>query len=412
LSTLPEANHLIDADDNIILPGVIDGHAHTSLPPEDPVSGIKAAARGGITTMMEMPGTQKGCFNPSEFIEKRDLYERSSYVDFCIHAGCASGYPEGTLTEMWRMGATGVKFFIASVGPKWPQTFDNEVYERFKELSRVDGLALIHSEKDLILRDNFQRLQREGRKDYSAYLEWRPPISEAECGQRMIRYFKETKCRGLIVHTSIPEVIKDAAKAREKGVKVYVETCPQYLYFTDEDVKRLSPWLKFAPPARSASTQVELWKLINAGFIDTLATDHAHSKSRKEEGLNNIFAAPNGLLGLEVFLPLMLTAENQGKLSLIRLVSLIAENPARLYRIYPRKGIIKPGADADLVIVDMEKRGTIKADDQISACGWTPYDGLEIQGMPVLSMIRGKVVMIDGKVVGMKGYGTFISRID
>ena len=108
----------------------------------------------------------------------------------------------------------------------------------------------------------------------------------------------------------------------------------------------------------------------------------------------------------------MLTAVNQGKLSLTRLVSLIAENPARIYRIYPRKGIIKPGADADLVIVDMKKRGTIKADDQISVCGWTPYDGLEIQGMPVLSMIRGNVVMNDGKVVGKKGYGTFISRLD
>jgi len=227
----------------------------------------------------------------------------------------------------------------------------------------------------------------------------------------MIRYLKETNCRGLIVHTSIPEVIKDAAKAREKGVKVYVETCPQYLYFTDEDVKRLGPWLKFAPPGRSASTQVELWKLINVGFIDTLATDHApYLKSRKEEGLNNIFAAPNGLPGLEVFLPLMLTVVNQGKLSLTRLVSLIAENPARLYLIYPRKGIIKPVAN--LVIVDMEKRGTIKADDQISACGWTPYNGLEIHGMSVLSMIRCKIVMNDGKVVGKKGYGTFISRID
>ncbi|MHA2022080.1 MAG: dihydroorotase, partial [Candidatus Thorarchaeota archaeon] len=384
-----------------------------SLPPEDSVSGTKAAARGGITTMMEMPGTQKGCFSSQEFIEKRDLYEESSYVDFCIHAGCASGYPEGTLTDMWRMGATGIKFFIASAGPRWPQTFDDEVYQRFEELSRIDALALIHSENDLILRDNLQRLQREGRKDYTAYLEWRPPISEAECGQRMIRYLKETGCRGLIVHTSIPEVIKDAAKARVEGVEVYVETCPQYLYFTDEDVKKRGPWLKFAPPARSVSNQAELWKLINEGLVETLATDHApYSKARKEKGLNDIFAAPNGLPGLEVFLPLMLTAVNQGKLSLTKLVSIISENPARLFRITPRKGFIQPDADADLVIVDLEKRGIIRADDQISACGWTPYDGLEIQGEPIMSMIRGKIVMKDGKVIGKKGQGTFISRID
>jgi dihydroorotase-like cyclic amidohydrolase len=115
---LPDADRTIDAGGMVILPGVLDGHTHTALPPEDSITGTRAAVRGGITTIFEMPGTQLGCFDPDEFRWKRDLYESTSHLDFCLHAGCASGYPNGNLTRMWDMGATGIKFFVSSAGPK------------------------------------------------------------------------------------------------------------------------------------------------------------------------------------------------------------------------------------------------------------------------------------------------------
>ena len=126
---LPDADRVIDARGKVVLPGVLDGHTHTALPPEDSRTGTRAAVRGGVTTILEMPGTQMGCFNPKEFEKKRILYEATSHVDFCLHAGCASGYPEGNLTGMWGMGATGVKFFVSSAGPNWPQTFDGEILD-------------------------------------------------------------------------------------------------------------------------------------------------------------------------------------------------------------------------------------------------------------------------------------------
>ena len=411
-SNLPKADRVIDAGGKILIPGIIDGHAHTSLPPENSTTGTKAAARGGITTLLEMPGTQMGCFSPKEYKEKQELYQRTAYVDFGIHAGCASGYPDGTLTEMWNMGATGVKFFVVSAGPNWPQTFDGEILARFKELSDIGGLAMIHAENDQILRDNLERLKADGRKDYTAHLEWRPPISEAECGQRMIKYLKETKCKGLIVHTSLPETVYNAMKARQEDTQVYVETCPQYLYFTDDDVKERGPWIKFAPPPRSKETQIELWRLLRSGHIHTLATDHApYSKERKEQGLNDIFAAPMGVPGLETLIPLMMTAVNDDRISLQRFTALTSENPARLYGLYPRKGVLQVGSDADMVLIDLKQESIIRAEDQISACGWTPYEGFSVKGIPIMTIIRGNIVMKNNQVTGKQGYGEFLPRI-
>jgi len=408
---LPDADNVIDVRGNYILPGLLDGHAHTFLPPETPETGMKAAAKGGLTTMLEMPGTQRGCFNREQYKEKRAAMEKVAYVDFCIHAGCASGYPEGTLTEMWNEGATGAKFFISSAGPKWPQTFDGEVIQRFKELAHYNGLALIHAENDNIIKDNQRWLQSEGRVDYASHLDGRPRIAEVEAGRRMIDYLKTYGCRGLIVHTSVPEIVRYAAKAKTEGVEAYTETCTQYLYLTEDDVKEKGPWYKFAPPPRTKADRAEIRRLLQEGWIDTLATDHApYPKESKMKGHEDMWAAPNGMPGLETYLPLLLNGVNEGWLSLQRIAAAASETPAKIYGIYPKKGSIRPGSDGDLVIVDLKKKTTISNDDQITACGWTPYDGMEIQGLPVMSIIRGNVVMDDGQVLAEKGSGRYVPR--
>jgi dihydroorotase (multifunctional complex type) len=409
---LPKADEVIDAKGRYVLPGVLDGHSHTFLPPETPATGTMAAAKGGVTTMLEMPGTQMGCFNLSQYKEKIAIMGEAAYVDFCVHAGCASGFPEGTLTEMWGAGATGAKFFISSAGPKWPQTFDGEVIERFNELSRCGGLALIHAENDSILRDNEKRLKDAGRRDFTSHLECRPRVAEVEAGRRMIEYLRLTGCRGVIVHTGVPETVWCSARARMEGAETYVETCPQYLYLTEDDVKERGPWLKFAPPPRTKSDVAEIRRLLNLGWIDTVATDHApYGRDRKEAGLTDMWAAPNGIPGLETHLPLLLNGVNQGWLSLERLAATSAETPARMYGVYPKKGALQPGSDADMVIIDLEEERTIRDEDQVTACGWTPYHGLRVKGWPTTSIIRGRVVMKDDQVIAEKGSGTFIPRL-
>jgi len=409
---LPVGDMVIDAKGQYVLPGLLDGHAHTFLPPETPSTGTKAAVKGGITTMLEMPGTQFGCFNIDEFKLKRETMEKAAYADFCIHGGCASGYP-GELTNMWNAGATGAKFFISSAGPKWPQTFDGEVIERFKEISSFGGMALIHAENDSMLRDNLKRLKEQGRKDFAAHIEWRPKISEVEAGKRMIDYLEATSCKGMIVHTAAPETAWYAAEARIRGVEAYIETCNQYLYLTEDDVKRNGPWNKFAPPPRSKSDKAKIRCMLQEGWIQTIATDHApYSIERKEAGLEDIFEAPNGMPGLETHLPLLLNGVSEGWLTLPRLTAISAEKPAKLYGILPKKGILQPGADADMVFVDLDREVKITNDDQITACGWTPYDGMTVKGWMTRSIIRGEVVMEDDQVLSKEGSGRFVPRLD
>jgi allantoinase len=410
---LPKADRVIDAKGRPVLPGLLDGHPHTTSPPDTPLTGTRAAARGGFTTLLEMPGYQVPTFTPEQFSEKRRIYERDAFIDFAIHGAAASGHPKGTLTGIWKQGATGVKFFVSDPGPGWPQTFDDEIIAGFKELAEVDGLALIHAENDHIIKGLTKKLSAEGRKDYGAHIDVRPPVAEIEAGRRIIDYLKLTGCRGVIVHTSVPETLEYARKARLEGVDVRIETCPQYLFLTEDHVKKIGPWAKFAPPARSKETAAELRRMLAAGLIDTVATDHApYPKEEKEVGLKDMLAAPNGIPGLETFLPLMLNAVNEGWLTLERLVEVTAENPAKIYRVWPQKGSFMLGADGDLVIVDLKKQVRVSNDDLLTACHWSPYDGWKLKGTATMSIIRGEVVMEDGAVVSKAGFGKYVSRRD
>jgi dihydroorotase (multifunctional complex type) len=403
---LPQADRVIDAKGKPVLPGPIDGHCHHTSPPDTPETSSKAGAKGGFTTLLDMP--PEPTFTGEAYSLKKKSFEGNCYIDYTLHGAAASGYPSGSLADQLAQGATGIKFFVSNAGPGWPQTYDGDIINGFREIAGVNGLALIHAENDQMIRDNFKRLKAEGRKDFPAYLEERPPLAEEECGRRMIQYLEVTGCRGLIVHTSIPETVYRAAEARIRGVKVNTETCPQYLYLTTDDIKEKGPWVKFAPPARRKETVLRIRELLDGGWIDTVATDHSpHSKEDKIAGLNDILDAPNGIPGLEPFLSLMLNGVNEGWLSLERLAAVTSENPARIFGLYPKKGALSVGSDADLVIVDLDKKVTIRNEDQITACGWTPYDGYKVNGAPVLSVVRGKVIMEDGEVVGEKGYGEY-----
>jgi dihydroorotase-like cyclic amidohydrolase len=200
--------------------------------------------------------------------------------------------------------------------------------------------------------------------------------------------------------------------ARFKGVEAFIETCTQYLYLTEENVVQNGPWNKFAPPPRTKKDRLEIRRLLQQGFIDTVATDHApYSIESKKKGIEDIFEAPNGMPGLETHLPLLLNGVSEGWLSLERVSEVSSERPAQIYGVYPRKGCLSPGSDADMVIADMDKVVNIKNDDQITACAWTPYDGLKVKGWPILSIIRGEVVMEDDRVLTKRGFGEFIPRL-
>jgi len=421
--SLPDADKTIDARGNVVIPGFVDEHVHMGDPYEGPGSevatmredfatGTMAAAAGGVTTVIEMPDSVPLVTTVEAAKSKLEICKRKAYVDFALHGGFIPGtdYAE-SMRQMYDLGMTGFKTYTCFSIPEWPPCYDGDLYDALKVVHKIGAVALLHAENDFILSANEKRLKSEGRKDIKAHLEWRPPIAEIESVRRMVFFLKETRAKGLIVHTSVPEGVLEVTHAKQHGYEIYVETCPHFLFMTDQDVIKKGPWAKCAPPPRDKATVAKMWELLNRGHIDTLGSDHSpYTKDEKQAGVENIWHAGNGAANIEASLPLMMDAINKGNTTIERTVHVACENPARLFGLYPRKGTLQIGSDADFVIVDMKSKYRISNSKTKSKCGWTVYDGTVTQGEAKATFVRGSMIMQDGEIVGNQGYGQYVTR--
>jgi dihydroorotase-like cyclic amidohydrolase len=222
----------------------------------------------------------------------------------------------------------------------------------------------------------------------------------------------QTGARAIFAHVSLPNSLRMIRDARLNGVRVYAESCPQYFYLTRDDLAEKGPWLKFAPAVRGAEDVNQMWSELEMGNVNVLSTDHCpFPKAEKAAGIDDIWEAPYGIPGIETTVRLMLNGVFNGKVNLERVVQALCETPAKLYGLYPKKGCLQPGSDADILLVDMNARDTLANDSIVSKCGWTPYDSMEVHGKIMKTLLRGKVVAENGKPVGEPGYGRFIPRL-
>jgi D-hydantoinase len=409
------ADDVIDAKGRYIIPGGVDGHTHMMDPGyterEDFTTGTMAAAYGGITTVIDHHRTKPAVYSVKELKEKIDYLNNKAVVDFGLKGG---GSPDNVkdLKAMWEAGVTGFKLFTCNLhGVK--AMYSGYLYEAFKEIASMNGTALIHCENDSILTYNEKYLKENGRTDYLSQAEWRSELAEILAVETVIEIAKETGARVVIAHVSQPLLLEKIKEARDEGYEIYAETGPHYLYLTLDDLEKKGPWVKFTPPMRNRNQDDidRMWDLLNKGYVTTIGSDHCpYPKADKKPGELNIWDAPNGIPGIETSMRLMLNAVNKGKTTLNKVVEIMSENPAKLYGLYPRKGVIQVGADADIVILDMAKTEVISNDSIVSKCGWTPFDGMEIKGVPATVMVRGNIVVQEGKIIGKPGYGKFISR--
>jgi dihydroorotase (multifunctional complex type) len=288
---------------------------------------------------------------------------------------------------------------------------DGMLFEFFNKVAECESIATVHAENEAIIASIEKRMKSQGRNDIHAFLESRPVVQEVEALSRAAILSEAAGCHLHVVHVSCPQGVDLLNKRKESGQKLSCETGPHYLALSEEEAGRLGPYLKFAPPIRSRTETQQLWMQLTEGKIETLGSDHGpHTRENKEKGWNNIWEAGNGLLGVETCLPIMLSEGiNKGRISIQKLVSVMCENPARLFRIYPQKGAIQVGSDADLVIVDLEKEWVIDAKKFHSLHKHSPFDGLKVKGMPILTMLRGEVIAEEGEVTGEPGYGKFVS---
>ncbi|MFB0506617.1 MAG: dihydroorotase family protein [Thermodesulfobacteriota bacterium] len=404
---------VIDADGLFVLPGAIDGHVHMMDPGytdrEDFITGTGAAARGGVTTVIDHHRTEPQVYSAKELKGKRDYLSERSLVDFGLLGGLKLTNRKD-LRGMWEAGALGMKGFTCEVHGAEPLSA-GDLAGIFEEIKSFGGVALIHAEDDSILKHNEKKLRESGRKDYLSVSEWRSREAEAMAVKQVIDLAEATGARVGIAHVSLPELVDYIWSAKGRGALVYSETCPQYFTLTVEDLEEKGPFNKFTPPPRTREDADGIWRSLRMNKIDMVNTDHCpFPREEKEKGLDDIWEAPFGIPGIETTTRFLLDGVARGLISINQVVRLRGENSSLIYGLDDRKGFIQVGYDADLIFVDLEREAVLEDKEVVSKCKWTPYPGKKIRGDVVLTMVRGKVVMKDGEVVGSPGWGEFVTR--
>ena len=407
----------IDAKGNIVFPGFIDPHVHFDDPGfterEDFETGTRSAAAGGITTIIDMPCTSiPPVTNGSNFDNKLNIVKPKAYVDFAFWGGVTpeqveSGEYKKSLKELKDRGIIGVKFYTISgmeLYPRMPVPNMDKAFRLMKELNLV---CAVHAE-DYYLVDYYSRLMQEmGREDPESWSLGRTYEAEPEAIWSVVGITEKVGNKLHIVHLSTKAGLDIIRWAKTRGLNVSTETCPQYLIFTAEDFKKTGSILKIAPPLRKKEDREELWKGLKDGSIDFICTDHAAGKYPEEKSSPNIWKNYAGIPGTQLAVPVMLHyGYHKGKLSLGEIQKLMSENAAKRYGLYPQKGIIKIGSDADLTVIDLEKEWVINPSGLESKGKYSPFFGKRIKGKVYMTMVRGEVVYREDKgIIGTKGYG-------
>lgn len=404
---LPPGREVIEAGGRYLLPGVIDSHVHFREPgleyKEDWESGTTAAACGGVTTVLEMPNTRPPTATVEALALKQRCAARGARVDYGIF-GLLGQDNLDALAGLAEHGVIGFKCYMGETVGAIPAPDDGVMLEAFQRAARLGLRVAVHAENNGIMQRLISRLKAAGRTDPLAHVESRPEICAVEAVTRAILFAEWAGASLHVCHESCKEVLPILRAARQRGVDVTAETCPHYLLLSSEDMGRLGPVLRMNPPVRAAGHAEALWAGLRDGTLDMIATDHS-PHTVEEKTLPDIWHAVSGFPGVETAVPLMLTEVQRGRLTLERYVEVSAASPARAWGLYPRKGALQVGSDADVVIVDLDAPGEIRAADLHSKSKITPFEGFKIAARPVCTIVRGRVVMRDGAPVGPPGWG-------
>jgi dihydroorotase len=400
----------IDAEGLVALPGMVDQHVHFMDPGdnarEDFIRGSSAAAVGGVTTVVEHTHSNP-VLTAEDLREKREYLKDRSVIDFGLMAHV---FPDTIkhVPDLWEDGVAIFKAFTCTTHGV-PGLLPDDLLRLFRSLFEAGARGLVHCEDEFITEDNEERLHAALRKDYGVIPEWRSTEAELVAVNTVALLARLTGANITVAHASQPEVIDLVRRERELGATLSIESCPQYFYINSSEVREYGPTRKFTPPARDAPAGELMWKRLARGQIDLISTDHAPS-TLDQKFASDIWGCPFGLPGVETTLTMLLDAVAEGKLTLQRLVQTYSEAPARLLGLYPRKGALRIGSDADVVLVDTEQEHVLSNDNIVSKAGWTPFDGRRVKGRAVMTMLRGQVVAENGKVTAEPGGGRFVNR--
>ncbi|MCX7560987.1 dihydropyrimidinase [Sulfitobacter sp. F26204] len=428
---LPKGAEEIDAGGLMVLPGGIDAHVHLDQPTSDGTkmaddfeSGTRSAVAGGNTTVLPFVMQEKGSSLRACVEEYHRKAEGKCYTDVSFHMVVSDPSPQvlgQELPALVRDGYTSFKVFM---------TYDDlvlndaELLAVFDVARREKALVMVHAEGNDAIKYMTTRLEQEGKTAPYFHAEAHAQIAEREATHRAISHAQLTDVPVVIVHVSGRDPMEQIQWARKRGMKVFAETCPQYITLTKEDLKGLNMDFEGAkyvcsPPPRDTDSQAAIWEGLRDGTFDIFASDHCpfFFDAPAETGKNNARArtsfkwVPNGIPGVETRLSILFSeGVSQGRISAERFVALTASNPARLYGLYPKKGTIAIGSDADFTLWDADRKVTISQSLLHHGADYTPYEGLQVTGWPVRTILRGQTVMQEGEISCRKPGGAYLKR--
>ena len=396
---------IVDASGKLILPGIIDVHTHPVYLDDIHHTSITAAF-GGTTTCIHYAYARPGMKVLDTLRRFRDDGLENSLTDFGLHAGLFDVAKQiEELPQALELGVTSFKVFMTYARIKW-MTDDYWLMALLDLIGQEGGMVAVHAENGLATDYLQDKYNRTALSALQAFTRTRPDVLEAEAINRAIAMAKVADCALYIPHVSATKALDPIRRAREEGQIVYAESCPQYLTLTEETLHKRGPQAKIGPPLRTPEDNEGLWRGIQDGTMDTVASDHAPKAKHADD---DFFEAPYGSPQAETLLTVTHDAGVNGdRIGLPRLVQLLSETPAKIFGYYPQKGAIAPGSDADLVIFDPAERWTIQHANQHSQANYTLYEGRECLGRPVWVMQRGRVLIEDGQLVGTQGEACYL----
>ena len=410
----------VDVTGKLLLPGFIDAHTHFDLDvcstttADDFDSGTRSAIRGGTTTVVDF-----ACPNKGESLHYGlDLWHKKAdgkcWCDYGFHM-TIDDWNEDIEREIDDMYAAGISSFKMYMTYPAMMIGDEAMYKALKKLKEKGGICGVHCENSGVINALIEEKRAAGATGVASHPETRPDYLEAEAVGRLLRIAQAVDIPVVIVHLTNAAALAEVHAARRRGQKVYVETCPQYLVLDDsvyynEDYSRAARYV-CAPPLRKSADCRALWAGLRRGEIQTVSTDHcSFTLEQKEAGRGDFTRIPGGLPGVEARGELVYSfGVATRKISLAAMCRVLSENPAKLYGMFPRKGVIAPGADADIVVYDPRADHILRAEDMVSRAGYTPYEGFVTRGSIAQVWLRGRLMVEDGQVVGDR-MGQYILR--
>jgi len=409
---LPPAERTVDLDGDILLPGVIDCHVHTRTPgheyKEDWETATRAAAAGGVTTVVAMPNTDPIIDRPGRVEDVFETASLDAHVDYQTHVVVTSQNLD-EIPALAEAGIAGFKVFLGITFGDIKAPTDGELYEAMERIGEADKRLGFHEENDEIREHLEMTFRAEGRTDPIDHNRSRPPVAEREAVSRVCLFGEEADCPVHMFHLSSGSAAETLAEWRDQGVDATAETCPHYLWFTEDVVRERGTLARVQPPLRTADQRRRLWAAgMDGGAVDCIATDHApHTDAEKGVGKpdKNIWETPGGFVGVETQVPAMLTVVDAGRLAMEEWVRMHSTAPARIWGMYPEKGSLLAGTDADFTVVDPDPTWTLDRTDLHSKSIATVWDGETFTGRVTATVVRGELVYDGARVRGEPGYG-------